>query len=109
MAYLHKINKGVRADGSTYKTIIVSDKPSGTSAIKIGTQTVQMGNNANARYGIYSPKTDDNQPMNADNPFWSTFEKEFNQGDEIPALVVGDTNFTFSDGTVSDNLFYCKA
>jgi hypothetical protein len=109
MAYLHKINKGVRADGTTYKTIIVSDKPSGSSAITIGSQTVQMGNNANARYGIYSPKTEDNQPMNADNPFWDTFESEFKQGDEIPALVVGDTNFTFSDGTVSDNLFYCKA
>tara|TARA_R100000541_G_scaffold22883_1_gene32775 strand:+ start:81 stop:410 length:330 start_codon:yes stop_codon:yes gene_type:complete len=109
MAYLHKINTGVRADGSTYKTIIVSDKPAGTSALKIGSQTVNMGNNANARYGIYSPKTTDGAPMNADNPFWATFEKEFKSGDEIPALVVGDTNFTFSDGTVSDNLFYCKS
>ena len=109
MAYLHKINKGTRADGTTYKTIIVSDKPAGVSAITLGTQTVNIGNGANARYGIYSPKTADGSAMNADNPFWATFETEFSPGDEVPALVVGDTNFTFSDGTVSDNLYYCKA
>ncbi len=109
MAYLHKINKGTRADGTSYKTIIVSDKPAGTSAIKLGTQTVNIGNGANARYGIYSPKTEDGSPMNADNPFWATFETEFAPGDVIDSLVVGDTNFTFSDGTVSDNLYYCKA
>tara|TARA_R100000541_G_scaffold370_11_gene3191 strand:- start:9029 stop:9358 length:330 start_codon:yes stop_codon:yes gene_type:complete len=109
MAYLHKINKGTRADGTTYKTIIVSDQPVGATPITIGSQTVNMGNGANARYGIYSPKTDNGAPMNADNPFWATFEQEHKPGDEIPALVVGDTNFTFSDGTISDNLFYCKA
>ncbi len=109
MAYLHKINKGTRADGTQYKTIIVSDKPAGTSQIKLGSQMVNIGNNSNARYGIYSPKTAEGLPMNADNPFWSTFEKEFKQGDEIPALTVGDTNFVKSDGEVMENLFYCKA
>jgi hypothetical protein len=109
MAYLHKINKGTRADGTTYKTIIVSDKPAGTAPIKLGSQTVAIGNSANARYGIYSPKLADGSPMNGDNPFWATFEKEHAIGAELPALVVGDSKFTFSDGTVSDNLYYCKA
>ncbi len=109
MAYLHKINKGTRADGTQYKTIIVSDKPAGTSKIKLGSQVVNIGNNSNARYGIYSPKTNEGLPMNADNPFWNTFEKEFKQGDEIPELIVGDTNFVRSDGEVMENLFYCKA